>query len=415
MIVCVSDFDDTRALLNDLPGCSLFGSAGLTQLGQQVPDRPHLFIIEKELSWADGFIVLDYIRTQPHWQGAPIILLSRSMTQSEVDEHQFSDQGVAGYLVHPYDPEALKGLIQQLVPMGADGSLESSNRERPLEPSADFNPEQAYDINLDQILGLEVTGDEQPTAKAAAAPLPPPEPPPAPAPAPALESPTVIATPSARLQPEDRPHRPVFLDQTEELQTLRDYIRLQEQETKRLCSQLELAQAEKANLESTLQEQLRVMEQLSEQVQSLSLAAKTHDQHLTKVSADSFKQISDLRTQLDHAQESLLMAEDRVTTEQAKVEAMKEKMLQEQRRIRIREKELENKLELARQDAEETINRRNLQILELQRRVESLEFDLNIRIEREQQLSFQWEEEKRRLVQAAQSVRSALQILQPEQ
>ena len=86
---------------------------------------------------------------------------------------------------------------------------------------------------------------------------------------------------------------------------------------------------------------------------------------------------------------------------------MKDRVRSDIRKIRVREKELENKLEIIRKDSEVLIGARESKIMELKRKLDILEFNMDLlqdRYAKEKENSAKLNE---RLAKAAQVVRVA--------
>jgi chromosome segregation ATPase len=92
---------------------------------------------------------------------------------------------------------------------------------------------------------------------------------------------------------------------------------------------------------------------------------------------------------------------------------LKERVRSDIRKIRVREKELENRLEIVRKDSEALIGSRENKIIELKRKLDLLEFNMDLlqdQYAREKESTFKLRE---RLAKAAQVVRMAGGMLDP--
>jgi hypothetical protein len=195
-----------------------------------------------------------------------------------------------------------------------------------------------------------------------------------PEPAPVLRPEPVRVAPAPA--PVKRTPRPSHAD-SEDIELLRKYLRLKEE-------QLEIAEANKDELVNEteryqkeaheLQLRLREMEHLHHEI-SKKLAAmeeerlqtereRAHEkeahEHQAKVHGDKIK---NLETQLGSANE--------------KYENLRVRVRKDIRKIRGNERDLEARLELLRKDSETLLSARDQKVLDLQRKIDALEFDLD--------------------------------------
>jgi hypothetical protein len=122
----------------------------------------------------------------------------------------------------------------------------------------------------------------------------------------------------------------------------------------------------------------------------------------------------DLRYQLELEQERRKMAEEKAKVYQAEVLNMQHKVRLEVKKVSSREKELEQKLELLKVDAETQIRHRDMKILELKRRIDAMEFDLDTLTVNEQKNVGDKSELEDKLDKAIKTLRTAIGILETD-
>lgn len=88
------------------------------------------------------------------------------------------------------------------------------------------------------------------------------------------------------------------------------------------------------------------------------------------------KQIEDLSYRLELSEEKRLLLEEKCKRLEQENESLRKKSSVDVNRIRGRERELESKLELLKADTETQLKNRDIRILELKRKIDTLEFDI---------------------------------------
>jgi CheY-like chemotaxis protein len=68
--------------------------------------RPALLLLDLKMPWMDGFDVLAWLRKQPQFDGLPVVVLTSSKLQSDIDKSR--ELGVYDYRVKPH---AFKDLV----------------------------------------------------------------------------------------------------------------------------------------------------------------------------------------------------------------------------------------------------------------------------------------------------------------
>ena len=162
-----------------------------------------------------------------------------------------------------------------------------------------------------------------------------------------------------------------------DIEVLRKYLRIKEEE----LSAALIAQEEIRNHNRVLQKdahelqlRLREKEHLSEEAQAKAQAAEKEREEL----AQKLQQEQEhLESEVKAYQERIRQLEKEIDGSSERYEDLRNRVRKDIRRIRMHEKELEAKLEIARKDSETLLQARDQRVIELQRRIDSLEYDLD--------------------------------------
>jgi hypothetical protein len=120
----------------------------------------------------------------------------------------------------------------------------------------------------------------------------------------------------------------------------------------------------------------------------------------------------DLKYQLELEQERRKLAEEKAKTFQNEALAMQQKVKLEIKKVSSKEKELEQKLELLKVDAETQIRHRDLKILEYKRKIDAMEFDIDTLTANEQRNMGDKSNLEDKLDKAIKTLRAAIGILE---
>ncbi|MEX0798861.1 MAG: hypothetical protein WD025_05425, partial [Bacteriovoracaceae bacterium] len=108
------------------------------------------------------------------------------------------------------------------------------------------------------------------------------------------------------------------------------------------------------------------------------------------------KQVEELKYQLEISDEKKMILEERNRRLEAENEKLRKKATIDLSKIKGRESELENKLELLKADSDLQIRNRDLKILELKRKIDTLEFDIeSIQTKEKKTVDKNYEKEER--------------------
>ncbi len=195
--------------------------------------------------------------------------------------------------------------------------------------------------------------------------------------------------------------------QSPDLETLKKYLLLREQDVAALSSQLRSARQRVHSLEDSLEvEKARSGELAHEnERQKQRISDFELEKQALRESADD--ELNELRLQLRARGDKLRYLELQVKEASGEMDQLRERVRQDLRRIRVREQELENRLELLKRDSAAQLTAREEKLNEVRRRSDMLEFNaelLQTQLEREKDVSRKLREQ---LAQVSRMVRLA--------
>jgi chromosome segregation ATPase len=201
---------------------------------------------------------------------------------------------------------------------------------------------------------------------------------------------------------------------TPDLETLKKYLMLREHDVAALSSQFKSAKERIVNIEQLLKVEQARNSELMHTLQTQQDKLDGYDKE-KKVEFEVLNdEVKELKFQLKAKNDKVRMFEIKIRDAADETERLKDRVRSDIRKIRVREKELENKLEIIKKDSEALIGSRENKIIELKRKLDLLEFNLDLlqdRYSREKDTSAQLRE---RLAKAAQVVRLAGGLLDSE-
>jgi len=200
--------------------------------------------------------------------------------------------------------------------------------------------------------------------------------------------------------------------QSPDLETLKKYLLLREQDVGVLSNQLKAAKEQISTSEQRFHEEKARCAELthivSEQREKL---ADFETERLVALERHE-SEMGELRFEIKAKTDKARLLEIRAQEAAEETEHLKERVRSDIRKIRVREKELENRLEIMKKDSEALLSAREKKIIELKRKLDLLEFNMDL-------LQDQYTREKEatvvlkdRLAKAAQVVRVAGGLLE---
>jgi CheY-like chemotaxis protein len=80
----------------------------------------------------DGWSVAEQLASDPRTRDIPVVFLSARASGEDLE--RAGELGAVGYVVKPFDPLALAGIVRDVLERVARGEREQLNRELPYEP-----------------------------------------------------------------------------------------------------------------------------------------------------------------------------------------------------------------------------------------------------------------------------------------
>lgn len=189
-----------------------------------------------------------------------------------------------------------------------------------------------------------------------------------------------------------------------DLETLKKYLMMREQDAAILSAQLTYAKEELEKSEQTIKRLTLREEDLNHQIDDRNQRIEKFEQELAHVDKSKDGEIEQLRFDARSKGDRVKFLEDQLANSSSQYEKLKDRVRQDIRKIRVREKELENKLEILKKDSETLIAARESKILELKRKIDLLEFNFDT-------LQDQNEKEKSNVAQAHEKIAKVVKVL----
>ncbi|MBI3542066.1 MAG: hypothetical protein HY075_02150, partial [Deltaproteobacteria bacterium] len=190
----------------------------------------------------------------------------------------------------------------------------------------------------------------------------------------------------------------------EDVETLKKYLTMREQDVSVLTAQLTYAKEELGKSEDTIKRLTLQGEDLFHQINDLQQKSEKLEQELQHAGKSREGELEQLRFEVKSKIDRIKFLEDRLTDSATQYEKLKERVRLDIRKIRIREKELESKLEILKKDSETLIGARENKILELKRKIDLLEFNYDT-------LQDKNDVEKQNVVKANEKIDRVLKVL----
>jgi hypothetical protein len=214
------------------------------------------------------------------------------------------------------------------------------------------------------------------------------------------------SSPSPSVAPPQAFSAPPSIDNADQsdLNTLKSYLQLREQDLSVLSAQLSYAKEELTKSEETIRRLELLNSDYARQIEDLTKRTETFEQERAHAEKTMQDEIEDLKQIAKAKSDRIRLLEDRLNDSSAQYESLKERVRIDIRKIRVREKELESKLEILKRDSETLIAARENKILELKRKVDLLDFNADVLQEKN-------EAEKQNVIKAYEKLERVLRIL----
>jgi uncharacterized protein YfcZ (UPF0381/DUF406 family) len=199
-----------------------------------------------------------------------------------------------------------------------------------------------------------------------------------------------------------------------DVETLKSYLGLREQDVAILTGQVRSSQERIQQLEMQLKVERARGGELQHLVQKQEQQIKNYDRDKQIEFEVLYKQVEDLNNQLKERTDKARTIEARLKMTTDEVDKVKERVRVDIRRIRVREKELESQLEILKKDSSALLMARDEKILELKRKLDLLEFNMELVQEQYSKERDATDQLRTRLKHAATAMREAGGLLDHE-
>ena len=192
-----------------------------------------------------------------------------------------------------------------------------------------------------------------------------------------------------------------------DLETMKSYLALREQDVALLTGQMRSAQERVQQLEAQLKTEKARSSELHHMVQKQEQQINDFDRDKQIEFEVLYGQVEDLNLQLRERTDKVRTIEAKLKVTTDEVEKVKERVRVDIRRIRVREKELESQLEILKKDSTALLVARDEKILELKRKIDLLEFNMELVQEQYGKERNQTEQLRHKLKEAASAMKRA--------
>ena len=163
-----------------------------------------------------------------------------------------------------------------------------------------------------------------------------------------------------------------------DVETMKNYLALREQDVAVLTGQMRSAQERIHQLESQLRGEKAKAAEFFQTVQKQEQQIKGFERDKQVEFEVMYQQIEDLNLQIRERTDKTRAIETKLKIMTDEVEKVKERVRLDIRRIRVREKELESQLEILKKDSTALLVARDEKIVELKRKIDLLEFNMEL-------------------------------------
>jgi len=200
---------------------------------------------------------------------------------------------------------------------------------------------------------------------------------------------------------------------TPDLDTLKKYLMLREQDVAALSSQLRSTREQLNTVQESMKfEKARGIE-LTHTIDEQKRRIGDFERDKSFTLEGMQVEIAEMRFQMKAKGDRARILEAHVKEAADEMERLKDRVRTDIRKIRVREKELESKLEIMKKDAEALIAARENKIIELKRKLDLMEFNMDLLQDKYTREKDNASRLRDRLTKAAQAVRVAGGVLDP--
>lgn len=163
----------------------------------------------------------------------------------------------------------------------------------------------------------------------------------------------------------------------EEVETLRKYLQMREEELALLQGKFSEMDSEYLRLKAEVESKDKELRSALQFSEDLERRVKALDERIFGLERDLIIEQENRELVVKTEREKQREIEAELNETKDRHESLKARVRKDLRKIRVRERDLESKLELLRIDSDRMVESRDSKVLELQRKIDALEFDLD--------------------------------------
>jgi CheY-like chemotaxis protein len=197
-----------------------------------------------------------------------------------------------------------------------------------------------------------------------------------------------------------------------DVETLKHYLELREQDVAALSAQIRGMKEQWAHTQEQLKAEQARAKQMEFDIEAMRKQLDAVAEARKAQADDHQRTVDTLQNQLKQRLDKVKTLESKIGDAQREIEAIRERVRSDLQKIRVREKELENKLEVTKKDAELLLASRENKIVELKRRLDIAEYNLDLAQERHVREKERAEQYRTKLAKASQAMKAAEDMLE---
>jgi len=202
---------------------------------------------------------------------------------------------------------------------------------------------------------------------------------------------------------------------TPDVKTLKKYLILREQDVSALSAKLKLSHEQNIKQEASLQKNHSEIKDLKYRLTVYKDLIDAFEEEKSRTVEASNRELKDYKFKVKAKIDRAKLLEKNLKEASEEMGRLKDRVQVDIRKIRVREKELENRLEIMKKDAETLIASRENKIIELKRKLDLFEFNMDLlqhQYAREKELT---QDLRARLDKASRAMRIAEGLLESEE
>lgn len=173
------------------------------------------------------------------------------------------------------------------------------------------------------------------------------------------------------------PIMPPLAQDEQDIDLIRKYLHLRETELAKTMGETQELSRENRRLQKEISTQQVKIRELEHSYEEMSRKVIHQEKDLGEMERSFTAEREALQAERKTQEEKAKYLESQLATENERYEELKNRVRKDIRKIRLKERDLEAKLEISRRDSETLLHSRDKQVLEQQRKIDALEFDLD--------------------------------------